>query len=107
MPESGKDVIFTSVGQRQEIKCPICNELMDYSPNIMGVTCFAEAMGGRKHEHDEYRCKYAELEWHIQIKMLQRCAQDTPSSKLAAIYLKESLDILKTRKATKNFLKEI
>jgi phage FluMu protein Com len=107
MLESGKDVIFTPVGQYLKIKCPTCRELMDHLPNVTGATCFAEAMSGKKYEHDEYLCKYAELDWHIQVKNLQKCAQDTPSSKLATIYLEESFEILKTRKSTKSFLKEI
>jgi hypothetical protein len=101
MLESGKDVIFTSAGQYQELKCPTCGEVMDWHKNVTGATSFAEAMGGKTHIHDEYKCKHAQLDWHIQVKMLQEYAQDTPSSKLANIYLEESLDILKARTCTK------
>ena len=76
----------------------------------MGATGWVEAMSvhaGRSkgHAHDEFWCKHAQEDWHIQVLALKKRAEKTPSAMLEEIFAKEIAGLLETRVATKKVYK--
>ena len=88
-------------GEFESIDCGVCGEKMDVERGVHGPTGMAEAMAGRGHEHDSFRCPHIDEGWHIQAKRLREEARRTPSGRLEAMLLEEAAEIAATRRATK------
>ncbi len=62
---------FPEPGKIKVATCGICNARMTVRRNVLGPTCFAEAMAGRKHRHDSFWCPRQKEAWHERIHRLK------------------------------------
>ena len=92
---------FPLPGTVRTAKCGVCGARMHVKRNVLGTTSYAEAVAGRKHRHDSFRCPRVGKDWHKRIYKLKidvylaeiRKAADYEEKKRAAE--KEILRILK------------
>lgn len=82
------------------VHCGVCGEVMDVKRGCNGPTSSIMAMGGSKRDYDFFSCSLRGELWHKQVSKLRDMARSTASSKLRAMFLEESQEILKSRQAT-------
>jgi hypothetical protein len=97
---------FPKPGQFETMSCWMCGSTMEVTRDVMGPTCFAEAMlvrDGRSQGrlHDEYWCPLDNEPWHRQAQAIRENAEETPSQRLADLLTDEADEIVRTRQATK------
>ena len=90
----GNGYAHTNSGVLDTMPCQVCGVDMDVERNGMGATGFGEAMSGRKHLHDTFRCKDRHEDWHMQIFNIREEAEETSSDKLRKLFLDEVDEIL-------------
>lgn len=62
---------FPDPGKVTKAFCGICDTRMTVRRNVLGPTCFAEAMAGHKHRHDSFYCPHYGKVWHTGIESLK------------------------------------
>jgi len=95
MSMSGMDSFFEKPGAVKEYKCCVCNTTCDVERNVLGATGMFEAMAGRKHRHDYFRCPHADKLWHEKACAILCEARDTESLVLSSLLKKEVEQIVK------------
>ncbi|MEK7637836.1 MAG: hypothetical protein AAB375_00180 [Patescibacteria group bacterium] len=74
---------------------------MSVERNVLGPTSWAEAMGRKKHLHDEFRCPHLQSRWHQQAVTLLREARNTASERIRAIIISEAEEIVASKMVRK------
>lgn len=83
------------------VNCGVCGTEMECKRNCHGPRGWAMAMSGSKSYYDCFSCPHRGELWHKQVVKLRSAVRDTPSRKLADLFLEEVNEILDTRQATK------
>jgi len=93
----GKDrndgLSFGDPGQVEGRRCGVCNSQCVVERNVNGPTSRWEAMEGRGHAHDVFRCPHYNSEWHNLAYELIREMGKTASDRIRAL-VKADLDDL-------------
>ena len=87
----------TRPGEIQRATCHLCGAKMSIDRNVMGATCFAEAMRGGQHLHDWVHCPHAGDPWHNQINDLLAAIRETPSPRVRALLKADLADVRASR----------
>jgi len=105
MSSKGYDIFFTNVDEKDKMKCKVCKSDCIAKRKIIGATCFAEAVGGGKHEHDYFKCPYSEKPWHQQALNIVRDIENLSSPSVKKIMEKDLKKIIKKglEKKEKNY----
>jgi deoxycytidylate deaminase len=99
---AGWDHFSPEPGAIDVMHCRVCDAIMDVKRNVNGATGYAEAMSGHKHLHDSFSCKYAEEDWHCQVRILKQRIEDETSQTMAGLLAEEMNEVLKSKKPTKD-----
>lgn len=83
--EKGWDVIFTDPGTVEQINCPVCLAPMSVELDQNIPASWAEAVSGKKHRCDVWRCSSYTCDWHTQVKHLRQEMDNTASPTLCGI----------------------
>ena len=97
--EKGWDVIFTDPGAEQQINCPVYSAPMSVERDQNVPASWAEAVSGKKHRYDVWRCSSYACDWHIQVKHLRQEMDNTISPTLRGILQNDIDQILRTKRA--------
>ena len=81
-------------GELTEAWCHVCGTRCTIRRNVMGPTCFAEAMGGLKQLHDTVTCPHSGADWHNHAVRLRAAIHETPSARVAALISADLADVL-------------
>jgi hypothetical protein len=94
MATKGYDVFYTETDACEEMHCKVCNTLCLVERSMTGPTGWAEAVAGRGHWHDVFRCPNSRKDWHEQALRLIIEIEETPSKRLAEQMLQDLRDLL-------------
>ncbi len=83
------------------VVCGVCGREMICERNCHGPRGFVMAMSGSKSDYDSFQCSHMNEKWHVQVVKLRELANDTPSGKLAKMFREEAMEVLESKKATK------
>lgn len=94
----GYDSSSPDPGEFEEMRCRVCDSMMEVTRNASGPTSSAMAMRGSKRDHDHFFCGHAGKDWHNQAIDLMNLRKDCPSRQFRIIIDAELSDVLKNRK---------
>jgi len=99
---SGWDYFTPAPGTEKKMYCRVCSDEMEVRRNVNSATGFAAAMGGIKTLHDAFSCANHDKDWHRQTLAIKQLAMASPSKKMEDALNAEALELVITRKATKD-----
>ena len=107
-PEIFYDLFYREAGTVEKMECSVCLEDMGVIRNCHHGRMINRGFdGGDTKDADEFFCKYAEEDWHIQAKEILRLERDTPSQWLANKLEQERKRIILSKMATKESFQKI
>jgi len=92
---------FPDPGKVKSVVCGVCNIEMGVKRNVLGPTCWAMAMAGRKRRHDSFRCPNYGEDWHFKIEKLKRNVYTAECNHLNAV------DLEKLKRSTAREIRKI
>ena len=92
-----REYLATDPGKLESVRCGYCRSKMTVSRNVMGPTCWTEAMGGGKHLHDWFNCPNWKKDWHIKVANLWHEVDQTSSTTIKKLLMGEISEILRRR----------
>lgn len=88
---------WTSPGQLKSARCRVCGARCTIARNVLGPTCFAEALAKRSTLHDRVACPHGGSDWHNRAFRLRRAMEEMPSPRVAALMKKDLEELVKGR----------
>jgi hypothetical protein len=85
---------WTRPGELRRARCYVCGEPCEIRRNVLGPTCFAQAIGKHATLHDAIVCPHSGRRWHNRVYELRCAIEDSPSKRLAAIMREDLRDAL-------------
>lgn len=95
----GEGYRWAAPGTVSEAFCAVCGDTCAIRRNVLGPTCFAEAMAKRPRLHDAITCPNGDAEWHRRASRLREAIAESPSPSVAALMDRDLAAILGRRAA--------
>ena len=100
MLRSGYDYFVRTPGSVNECNCRVCGSIMTVHRNVNEPTSWASAIAKRNTLHDSFSCPHSEAGWHDKAASICMKIDETPSSYVKKLMIKEVRDLVKKNLGT-------